>query len=250
MQNYDELLLAIMRRAGSERRAAALFGIAPTSFNAWQRGRALPDDDQAAKIAQILDLDPAYTLAVVHLERARKKECERGVTDAWRRIVDMLGKAAALAFFAIGITTPQPADAALHNQNFGPDATVIHIARYLRRLLAAMLGALAFSVTASAHADTTDAALLGGALAALAVDWGQTRAIAQQPMRYEERNPILGQHPSIGRVNSYFALAMIGTAGLALALPREHSRIFLGGLILLETAVVVSNHGIGIRARF
>lgn len=43
--------------------------------------------------------------------------------------------------------------------------------------------------------------------ALLIADWKQTRQIARQPERYFERNPILGRHPSEGRVNSYMLTA-------------------------------------------
>jgi len=39
-----------------------------------------------------------------------------------------------------------------------------------------------------------------------ALDWGQTRYIAEHPDKFFERNAILGKHPSVGRVNTYFVL--------------------------------------------
>lgn len=102
--HWGKMLLALVQRAGSERRAAALFNISQSSFNAWMRSRALPDDDQAAVLARELRLDPAYVLAVVNLERSRRKECEREVTDAWRRIADKFRNAAMVAGAAVAIT--------------------------------------------------------------------------------------------------------------------------------------------------
>lgn len=45
-------------------------------------------------------------------------------------------------------------------------------------------------------------------------DWLQTRQIARSPDRWAENNAPLGRHPSIGRVNNYFALtgALLYTA--------------------------------------
>lgn len=38
------------------------------------------------------------------------------------------------------------------------------------------------------------------------IDWGQTRTIAENHHLYKELNPILGKKPSVGRVNTHFAL--------------------------------------------
>jgi hypothetical protein len=43
--------------------------------------------------------------------------------------------------------------------------------------------------------------------ALLIADWKQTRQIARAPDRYFERNPILGNHPSVGRVDTYMFAA-------------------------------------------
>jgi hypothetical protein len=119
-----------------------------------------------------------------------------------------------------------------------------------RALLVALSLALTAAPAAAADWSRTDTALTGAALTGLAVDWGQTRTIARNPARFNELNPFLGEHPSVGRVDRYFALAMLGTVGLAIALPSEYRKIFLYGLILRETAVVITNYSIGIRASF
>ena len=41
-----------------------------------------------------------------------------------------------------------------------------------------------------------------------AIDWLQTRNIAKNP-NYYEQNPILGEYPSVGKVNAYFAITGI-----------------------------------------
>jgi hypothetical protein len=43
--------------------------------------------------------------------------------------------------------------------------------------------------------------------AMLIADWKQTRQIARASDLYFERNPILGKHPSVGRVNTYMFTA-------------------------------------------
>jgi hypothetical protein len=98
--------------------------------------------------------------------------------------------------------------------------------------------------------DKTDSLLLTTALSAIAIDWGQTRTIARNPARFTEANPILGPHPGVGRVDRYFALSMLGTAGVAGILMPTPRKWFLGGVTAVEVFVIVSNHGAGIRADF
>ena len=110
---------------------------------------------------------------------------------------------------------------------------------------------------ASAHAEPfekwerTDSILLGTSLATMAIDWGQTRDLARRPQPpFTEANPFLGKHPSVGRVDTYFTLVMAGTVGLSAVLPLTYRRWFLGGLTVLETAVIIDNHHLGLRVRF
>ena len=95
-----------------------------------------------------------------------------------------------------------------------------------------------------------DKALLATSTALLIVDWGQTRYIAKNPDRFHELNPILGRHPSVGRVNTYFATAIIGNYLLADWLGPTNRKLYLGGITALETVVVIRNNGIGIKVAF
>jgi hypothetical protein len=97
---------------------------------------------------------------------------------------------------------------------------------------------------------TTDYMLAGAAVAALAVDWGQTRHIAKNPERYTETNPILGTSPSVGKVDAYFVGAMVGTVALAHVLPGDWRQLFLGGVLALELGVVNQNRSLGIKMAF
>lgn len=96
MQTYREMLAELVKRAGSERRAAAMFGIAQTSFNNWMRGRSLPDDEQAKKIADVLGLSREFVVARVHRERAKSVE----MRETWDKIAAAFGRAAMLALVA------------------------------------------------------------------------------------------------------------------------------------------------------
>ncbi|CAB4134760.1 hypothetical protein UFOVP274_58 [uncultured Caudovirales phage] len=95
--------------------------------------------------------------------------------------------------------------------------------------------------------------------ALLVMDWNQTRRIATEKIpretwhgrefaRWEERNPIIGTHPSIGRVNNYFAAALIGNYLIADAL--DNRMYWLVGVGLLEFAVVLSNKRVGVSWSF
>jgi hypothetical protein len=129
-----------------------------------------------------------------------------------------------------------------------------------------------------AHAEewqTTDKALLGGALALLAIDWSQTRDLArrqaytrqecedpgfratpyapyvcEQKAVYHELNPLLPHHPTTGDVDRYFALATAATVGLAYVLPTTYRRYLLGGVVVVETVIVLHNRQVGLRVSF
>lgn len=130
---------------------------------------------------------------------------------------------------------------------------------------------LCLFVASAAHAqwEKKDTALLGGALGLLVIDWGQTRDLAksheyvtpackdpstrrfvepcEQAPLYREFNPFLPAYPSTADVDRYFAIAVLGTAGLAYVLPTSYRRPFLGTVIVLESLVILHNHSIGLR---
>ncbi len=72
----------------------------------------------------------------------------------------------------------------------------------------AIIIALVFALAAAAGAGekwtTTDVLLETTFVAGLAMDYAQTQHIARNPTKYTEENPILGEHPSKGRVNAYY----------------------------------------------
>ncbi|MDB5813502.1 MAG: hypothetical protein JWN23_619 [Rhodocyclales bacterium] len=64
----------------------------------------------------------------------------------------------------------------------------------------------------SAHCRADDGCIAAAMLHT--ADWLQTRQIARDPDHWYETNALLGRHPSIGKVNNYFALtgALLYTA--------------------------------------
>ena len=79
-------------------------------------------------------------------------------------------------------------------------------------------------------------------LALHGLDWAQTRQIAKSPHEtVSETNPILGRHPSVGRVNNYFLATGLGHYGLSKILPPDLAKLFQYGTIGLEAATTGRN---------
>jgi len=82
------------------------------------------------------------------------------------------------------------------------------------------------------------------------MDWGQTLEIARHPEKYYELNPILGRHPGVGKVNTYFLITGIGHTLISAALPKKYRRIWQWFTIGIESSVVLHNFRIGLKVRF
>ena len=98
--------------------------------------------------------------------------------------------------------------------------------------------------------DTTDKVLGATAASLLVVDWGQTLYIADNPDKYYERNIIMGEHPSRGQVNVYFATVLVGGYFFADWLSPDNRKRFLGTVSVIEVWATTKNHGIGVRIGF
>ena len=82
------------------------------------------------------------------------------------------------------------------------------------------------------------------------MDWMQTRYIAKNPSEYSELNSILGEHPSVGKVNNYFVATALLHVGAAYILPSEYRKAFQYLTIGMEFGVVAHNYQIGINLDF
>lgn len=91
--------------------------------------------------------------------------------------------------------------------------------------------------------------VLGSAFAAaLWIDAGQTRGLAQRGWQgFYEANPLLGSHPSVGRINAYTAAVGVAVFGTAAALPKRLRPWFLGAALVVETLTVATNAREGLR---
>lgn len=98
--------------------------------------------------------------------------------------------------------------------------------------------------------DKMDTALQLTYLGLHVMDWGQTLDIAKSPNKHEELNPILGKHPSIDKVNSYFVLTGVGHTVISLLLPKPYRNYWQLITIGIESNCVYHNYRMGVRINF
>jgi len=124
----------------------------------------------------------------------------------------------------------------------------------IRALRIATLAALLALAPAIARASdpwtTADSWREGAYLTLHAIDWAQTRNTARNPDRWCEDNVILGNHPSAGRVDRYFALTALAHVGLAATLPASWRVPFQYVTIGVEVGAVAKNFSLGLGMRF
>lgn len=84
----------------------------------------------------------------------------------------------------------------------------------------------------------------------LILDWAQTRYIANNPVEFEEKNTVIGKHPTLGRVNGYFASAALIHWGISYALPPGARKVWQNVSIAVEAGQVGRNIQLGIGMDF
>lgn len=94
--------------------------------------------------------------------------------------------------------------------------------------------------------DTADKTLATVAVLAAVVDWRQTRVIAANPDKYEEKNPVMGSHPSKAKVDLIFGLQVAANLAIAHVLPSNYRKMWLGAGIALSVYCIANNVGIGV----
>lgn len=117
----------------------------------------------------------------------------------------------------------------------------------LRFVLLLLLSSNACAFDEWSEADKTREAVY---LALDAVDWMQTRNIARNPAEFYETNSYLGEHPSVGKVNGYFASMMLLHVGVVTVLPSKHRALFQLTSIVYEAIFVAGNYQLEISAKF
>jgi hypothetical protein len=83
----------------------------------------------------------------------------------------------------------------------------------------------------------------------LAADWSQTIVVSRDPGLIEE-NPILGENPSSGRVDKYFAAWMVAHPLISHILPAGLRKHWQYAAIIVQAGAVGNNHNLGVRFNF
>lgn len=117
----------------------------------------------------------------------------------------------------------------------------------LKKVLIVVFLVLLSSVAAAGDSwDRTDKILICTTMATAALDYSQTMHIARNPQDHWEYNPLLGEHPSPGKVRAAFFIGAAVKIIVAELLPSKYRKIWLGGLTLASGSVAVMNHQHGI----
>ena len=78
------------------------------------------------------------------------------------------------------------------------------------------------------------------------IDWRQTLYIAKNKA-YTELNPLLGRHPSIRAINTYFVLTTALILGIHKVLPYRQKRIFSTTVLIGLELNILRNQTLGIK---
>jgi hypothetical protein len=114
-----------------------------------------------------------------------------------------------------------------------------------------LLGLLLFATNSFAEDWTTADTLREVAWQVVnAADWGTTLEIARHPNEYKEYNPLLGHHPSVGKVNTYFIAGAVAHFGVSYLLPKEWRPWWQYASIGISGACAVHNLNVGLRIKF
>jgi hypothetical protein len=82
------------------------------------------------------------------------------------------------------------------------------------------------------------------------IDAKQTHTIARNPDQYKETNPLYNGDPSVGRVNTYNALAVLANYLITDRLSDENGEMWLSFMIGIRFECIKNNYYSGIEVRF
>lgn len=82
------------------------------------------------------------------------------------------------------------------------------------------------------------------------IDYKTTLQIAKHPNEYREANPLLGEHPSVGEVNTFFIIATVAHPIISYALPKEYRKAFQYISIGVSGTASITNVWSGLKIRF
>lgn len=92
MQTTLELLDAVKIKTGikSDYALAPIIGLTRAAINTYRKGRVRMGDETALRVAEILEIPPAYVFAVAHAERAS----DESAREVWQELAKKLHHAA------------------------------------------------------------------------------------------------------------------------------------------------------------
>jgi plasmid maintenance system antidote protein VapI len=104
---------------------AKKLGQTDTAIARWAHGKNTFSDETAIKVAELLELDPAYVVACIHAERAKHE----GEKRLWERIATMaMGVTAFLAVIMIApLLFANPADIGVYAVGFIGNPSTLYI---------------------------------------------------------------------------------------------------------------------------
>jgi hypothetical protein len=91
----------------------------------------------------------------------------------------------------------------------------------------------------------SDKLLLTSAL--MLVDWQQTRTISKEPWNFTETNSFLGEHPTLGQVDTYFLASLPINYLIAKNLPKNWRNIYWQYISITQLKAITVNYQIGVR---
>ncbi|HWE23363.1 MAG TPA: hypothetical protein VG496_05425 [Myxococcales bacterium] len=106
----------------------------------------------------------------------------------------------------------------------------------------AVLFVVGFSRQAKAELSTFELGLFVAAETSLTVDMLQTTSAMHAGLR--ESNPLLGQHPSDGKIAAYFGGCMLATAAATYLLPDGMQGLPSVLVLMVQVPQIVSNGGV------
>lgn len=103
MKTTVELLNEVKTRyqLPSDGRLAAMLGHTRSSISLLMQGKNYLGDEAAMRVADLLDLDPAYVMACIHAEREKNQEVKR----VWQRMAERMA-VAAVVLVAVVLVSP------------------------------------------------------------------------------------------------------------------------------------------------
>ncbi len=113
-----------------------------------------------------------------------------------------------------------------------------------------MVGANASPLDSTDPLTVQDYVLQAATIGLLLRDEQQTEEIARNPAQFYEKNKILGQHPSVGAVRSYFVGYALASTAVTVFLPERYRVFWQGTQIGIELIVTQRNRSIGIKGAF